>query len=148
MELRELIEDIKVFLYQNLHIPNSDYFHGKFAVFPGIELVDNYEVVGRGNTRLVIKRPNSNWVIKLPIREKGKEDNEMEYFLFKSGTRPAVQKAKCKLVYIKELPLLLMEFVIPIDSDFPQWAFQVDNKQVGKNRNGRIVAYDYAWLQR
>ena len=147
MKLRELIQEIKIFLQDNTQLANADFFSGRLELTT--DLIEGYAVIDRGNSRLVIQRPNHRWIIKIPIREKGIADNHTEFKYFKTNYRPIVQKAKCKLVNILEFPILIMEFVTPISSiPKPAWAAQIDNQQVGINRRGRIVSYDYAHLQR
>mgnify|MGYP003344102627 CR=1 FL=1 len=53
---------------------------------------------------------------------------------------------KCKIIEIRDIPILVMEYVKQLPyKDQPDWAAMIDGGQVGKNKKGNIVAFDYGW---
>ncbi len=72
-------------------------------------------------------------------------ENENEAERYKSGYWLKQHLlAKCKLIYVGGIPVLVMEFVKQIPyKEMPDWADFIDCGQVGYNRRGNIVAYDY-----
>lgn len=151
MTLRELLANLELFFSAHLDDPNADYFTAlDQKIVPGdATLIDGYEVLNRGNTRLVIRRPNSLWVWKIPIRPKGLIDNPREVDLYQRNVYPDARKAKCKLYTVARLPLLVMEYLtIELDYDVRRclapWSSHIDSHQIGLNRRGELKAYDYA----
>ena len=90
-----------------------------------------------GTTRLVVR--DVDWVIKLPINIEGEGCNYNEHEKYRSGDR---RLARCRLVG----NVLVMEYVThhpePIGK-LPSWCSFIDCCQVGYNRKGMLVAYDY-----
>jgi len=139
MELRALLTQINIWLrtitdaqYDEVlreiipnHLRNNDFLTENW----GTEMpeIDGYEIVGRGNTRLVIRRKGHNWILKIPVRAGGISDNCLEGKRYRINELPQVRKAKAND------PVIQM----------PAWAYHVDSEQVGINRRGQIVAFDY-----
>lgn len=94
--------------------------------------------VGYGRHRITF-RLNEKWVVKIPIHELGYSDNKYEYFKYTTN-RESIY-AKCRMIN----GVLIMEHVRPAVSyaNLPDWVYDIDSLQVGYNKNGRLVAYDY-----
>lgn len=102
----------------------------------GLEWLDT------GNSRAGYRR--GRWVYKVPINEKGTFDNwrEAKKYARTKGRDPNGEYARCRLL---KNGWLVMEYVEPLHPRFcPRWADFIDCQQVGTNRHGGIVAYDYA----
>jgi hypothetical protein len=94
-------------------------------------------------------------VVKLPRNFDGCTDNDWEGSVSnapESRNDPLhVQYPKTKLVYVDDIPVVFMERIESLTSRAieerfghePAWVFSVDGGQVGVNRHGRLVAYDY-----
>lgn len=103
-----------------------------------------------GRTRNAIDLGN-NWIVKLPRTERGIRDNEQEHDIssrFKVTNMKnleLIQYPKTRLVTTeKYIPVLFMEKVIKITTyELPHWTEQIDGRQVGYTKDGRLVAYDY-----
>ena len=89
---------------------------------------------------------NGRNVFKYPINDYGFHDNAWEYRKYSNRTDKSFPMARCRIIDIKEIPILVMEFVeqVPYGKDMPSWADFIDSQQVGWNKKGDIVAYDYA----
>lgn len=106
-----------------------------------------YKHVGEGRNRSAFLSPSGKNVVKVPLSTEGFEDNEREARYWKKQdaqfeTTDKIELARCRLFGV----FLVMEFVddnVTIDEK-PGWANYIDCEQIGKNRKGRIVAYDYA----
>ncbi len=98
--------------------------------------------IGEGRNREVFK--GKNVVIKFPKNDDGVLDNYSEFQTFKK--EKFEQHAKCRIVHIRDVPLLVMELIDTTMSikDLPSWATSYDCFQVGKNHKGDFKAYDYA----
>jgi len=110
--------------------------------------------VGEGRHRRVFRR--NNVVIKIPLNEEGIDANRREAYIYTcrdSSGYSYCKYAKCRL--IKDTDILMMEWAhypregitdergyIPY-KDMPDWAWRVDLFQVGYNRKGKAVTYDY-----
>jgi hypothetical protein len=98
-----------------------------------------------GRHRLAFLSPSGRNVVKVPINDFGVLDNGREST--KWGKRAEMWPlARCRL-FCDGL-LLVME-AVKIDpersfSDLPEWAGWIDCGQVGLNRKGEFVTYDYA----
>ena len=97
---------------------------------------------------------HGDFVIKVPLNEEGLHDNwrERSVWLRYGKTRGYIKYARCRLWG----PLLVMEYAkypgpgteedgyLPL-KNCPEWAYAVDCWQVGYNKSGEIVAYDYGF---
>lgn len=88
-----------------------------------------------------------NVVYKLAIRQEFECDNTSELFMFERygscGTF-----APCKLVSINGVDnVLVMRRLEPADEtdNLPEWVMSVDCQQVGYDKKGRLMAFDYAY---
>ena len=109
-----------------------------------------------GRTRNVFDL-GKGYVVKIPCSPGGEGDNDWEGSIFNGEDRDdlcAVQYPDRKrLVYVGKykIPILFMELVMPLTGDKiiklfgyePDWVRSVDGGQVGVNKHGRLVAYDY-----
>ncbi|MGG6242656.1 hypothetical protein ACQ4N7_28955 [Nodosilinea sp. AN01ver1] len=111
--------------------------------------------IGEGRHRLVFSYSDSE-VLKVPKNKNGIYDNLFEWNLYlKLGSKqiPCMPVlAKChSLKYIHKIPCVVMERVSPIKlshylGSIPSWANVIDRKQLGQNKAGVLVAFDYADL--
>ena len=100
--------------------------------------------IGTGRHRVAFG--NDRVVFKIPKNDNGFHDNAWEFRKYLKRTKDTLPLAKCRLIDIKNIPVLVMELVKPIPpkEKLPSWVDCVDCQQVGRNKNGDIVAYDYA----
>lgn len=99
--------------------------------------------IGVGTQRITFRW--KNWVFKVPRNYGGVNANEYEHSVGKANPN-APGYPITKLFYIKQIPILKMEYVDPInysDPESPEWAACFDCGQVGKTKKGKIVPYDY-----
>lgn len=122
-------------------------------------------LLGEGRNRQVWRR--GNYVFKFPLNQYGVSDNNHEAQVYQLSLRKKLycKYARCRLV----LPwgtVLVMEFAgypgpgsrpvtnaegkddptyhyISWKNNLPTWCNSIDCGQVGYNRAGKIVAYDY-----
>ena len=107
-----------------------------------------------GRTRNVFVMPNG-YVVKIPKNLDGFADNDWEGSVSNSeeslGSDDFVQYARTRLAYLDECPIVFMEEVVHASEKeiekrlgfVPDWVGSVDCGQVGFNRAGLLVAYDY-----
>ena len=92
--------------------------------------------------------------MKLPKNLDGCADNEWEGSVSNTeeskGNNDYVQYARTRLGYAKGFPVVFMEFVKHVDWKKcdallgpNNWTGSVDGGQVGFNKKGRLVAYDF-----
>ena len=106
----------------------------------------SFELVGSGRHRETWRR--GNCVIKIPLCNYGVEDNWQErklWLKYRTTDKDDVQYARCRLIANW---LLMMEYVEPYHrtkcfQDLPKWTHYIDCGQVGFNRRGKLLAYDY-----
>lgn len=106
--------------------------------------------VGRNRVTFMFR----TYVVKLPITCAGIGDNDWEGSVSNiPGEQGYVQYARTRLHYKGDMPILFMERVEPVSGKQivermgfePDWVYSVDCGQVGFNRAGRLVAYDYGY---
>ena len=103
----------------------------------------SFEWIGCGRNRTVFR--HGNWVIKVPLNDYGFADNDHEHRIFrKYGVEPnpdKVRYARCRMIG----QLLVMEHVDETSQRdaLPEWASYIGGNQVGLNRSGKWVAFDY-----
>ncbi|WP_461515582.1 hypothetical protein [Ralstonia sp. 121560039-2] len=107
-----------------------------------------------GRTRNVFQL-RDGYVVKLPKNFLGIKDNDWEGSVLNApgsvGSEWHVQYPRTRMATFDEVPVVFMEFVKPLSSQEvvsrfghePEWVMSVDGGQVGVNRAGRLVAYDY-----
>lgn len=104
-------------------------------------LQSKYEIVGLGRNRVVFR--DKDWVFKVPCNTNGVLDNENESSVYHSYRKNHLIKyARCKMCS----PYVLVMEYVDIDislNDMPDWAMSIDCQQVGRDRQGNIVAYDF-----
>ena len=112
----------------------------------------NYEPLGNGRHREVYLLPSKKFIVKIPINIDGALANIAEYKYWKNREvikeHYNVDLARCRLYQGSAFQdkLLVMEFIkdkLDNEKYLPSWAFKIDCSQVGRNRQGKIVAYDY-----
>jgi hypothetical protein len=103
-----------------------------------------------GRNRGVFVMPG-NYVVKIPKNGDGCTDNDWEGSISngEDSSEEDVQYARTRLFYYKEdnnlIPIVFMEYV-EYHCDYknqPDWVASVDCGQVGYNKKGRLVAFDY-----
>jgi hypothetical protein len=91
--------------------------------------------------------------LKLPYTDDGEEANRYEHAVYKRR-KVKERLAKCRLVKLYGLNCLLMEKVREMTEEevcehtaggHDYWIYTIDCEQVGYNRRGKIVAWDYAY---
>ena len=111
-------------------------------------LITKYgEPIGDGRNRIVFG--NEWYVFKIPRTASGFSENVLEHQYYRGRNAESFPMASCKLVHVCDIPILVMELVkeLPYDYDreeIPWWVDFIDCQQVGLNRAGNLVAYDYA----
>lgn len=110
-----------------------------------------FEYLGTGRHRAVWRC--KDYVVKMPINQGGIDSNLREASLWeRRGQDPYIHYARCHL--IPHSVILVMEYAQYLGSlsddtgyigltKVPEWAYAVDGWQVGYNKRGQIVAYDY-----
>ena len=93
------------------------------------------------------------YVVKVPRNFYGVIDNDWEGSVSNSEDCDPedVQYARTRLAYWKDVPIVFMEYVEYASNKeiaervghVPDWTMSVDCGQVGFNRKGCLVAYDY-----
>ena len=104
-----------------------------------------FKVVGQGRHRRGMLFPSGKYILKVPINTEGQQANEEEAERYQ--TDYSEKGARCRMIDYKGFPCLVMEAVKPnlySSSDCP-FLHEVDCGQVGMNRKGKIVAYDYSY---
>jgi hypothetical protein len=99
---------------------------------PGLKYLDS------GRHRSVFE--HRDWVIKVPLSDWGVLDNTREALAYKKDKE---HLARCRMLS----DLLVMEKVVPYTgakNKLPKWVDYIDCGQVGYNREGKLVAFDYA----
>jgi hypothetical protein len=97
------------------------------------------EWIGLGRHRAVFRRGHT--VVKVPVSIEGWHDNLREADRWRARAHPHL--ARCRLAG----PLLVMVWCERYDRPaelLPRWTDAIDCQQVGRTRQGRLVAYDYA----
>ena len=107
-----------------------------------------------GRNRNVFKL-SSRVVVKIPTCLDGFADNDWEGSLSNDGEyefdNGYVQYARTRLCYYKDVPIVFMEYISYAGEEEittrmgyePEWVMSVDSGQVGFNRLGHLVAFDY-----
>jgi hypothetical protein len=112
-------------------------------------LLEKYgEPIGAGRNRVVWKMRGSH-VIKLPRCDSGITDNDWEGSVSDPGFT-----ARTRLIYIHDIPIVVMEYVedvtlaqisehLGLPAGDIGWAGCFDSGQVGFNKSGTLLAYDW-----
>ena len=100
--------------------------------------------IGEGRGRRVFLLPSGKNVIKVPLNEDGIHDNMAEAFRFRKQRKAWFPLARCMMWG----QYLIMEYIEPVYGfgDLMKqynWVGMVDCCQVGYNRAGKLVAFDY-----
>lgn len=83
---------------------------------------------------------SGKYVLKIPRNECGIADN-----LHESCVSGIYHNARCRTINLFGTTCLVMEYLKPAgyEDDLPDWTGFVDCCQVGYNRNGKLLAYDF-----
>lgn len=125
------------------------------AVLEATLFYEHLEPLGQGATRKVWA--DSDWVYKLPLANHSLAHNSYSVAtqLIEGGAQKlgitGAPLAKAELVWYKSVPVVKMERVVPLDPKSIRAngkAFQLSrvaftDKQIGTNKAGELVAYDY-----
>lgn len=112
----------------------------EFIVFEG----ENHILLGQGSKRKVYVSKDRSYVIKIPMKPErlGIEENIVEANTYNKCSNSIY--AKCESVGNNWLK---MEYVEPAfltkQDNFPDWVSKIPEGQVGHNKDGKLVAYDY-----
>ncbi len=98
------------------------------------------EPLGAGRHRVAFGNPFV--VVKLPLISEGFLDNTWELDHFRRWKDP--HYARCRLLMVEQVPLLVMERLWLSQAPKPSWADFIDCQQVGQTPDGVWKAYDYA----
>lgn len=107
------------------------------------KLNEKYEYIGRGRNRIVFKSKSGKYVIKVPRNIEGNGDNFRETKKEDFG----FPVPKSRRIILDDFCCVIMEYVEHVsfkDTKAPSWVSWIDCGQVGHNRKGELVAYDYA----
>lgn len=107
------------------------------------KLNEKYEYIGRGRNRIVFKSKSGKYVIKVPRNIEGNGDNFRETKKEDFG----FPVPKSRRIILDDFCCVIMEYVEHVsfkDRKAPSWVSWIDCGQVGYNRKGELVAYDYA----
>ena len=148
-ECDNLEDEIKIFPFVALIFYYEKYnLCSKF--FLDIEkFKNNYDVIGIGQQRIVFKY-SDKYVIKLPLSPKGIVDNNNEVNFKTNNPNSEIKTAHCEIVNIDDVNCLKMEYVdhwsaiLHSSVELDNWCLDVDCLQVGFNKKGSLVAYDFA----
>lgn len=110
----------------------------------------SFQYLGSGRSRAVWR--HGNYVVKIPLNEAGIHDNIYERSVFQRRRQPRYDWghwARCRLLG----DILIMQYVDTdsfhyadmTSSPAYDWTYAIDGLQVGYNRFGQLVAYDYGW---
>lgn len=106
-----------------------------------------FQYLGDGRHRVVYR--HKDWVIKVPHNESGVQANLNEYNLFKRNKIDVNQRgveityARCRLLKNMFLVMEYVEDTPRTRQSRPNWSDFIDCRQVGLNRRGEYVAYDF-----
>jgi hypothetical protein len=113
-----------------------------------------YEYLGYGRHRQVYLTASHKYVIKFPYNDDGEQANWEEAYEYANRIgRSYFPLAKCRAFRYDGITCLIMEAVqepswgnddFEPSKDLPDWTRSVDLRQVGWNRRGELVAYDYS----
>ena len=135
-------------------------------LLPGLRnFIQDFPFINSGNSRAVFRK-NQDWVIKYPLSLKGILDNRREALFQKNYSFPL---AKAHFELVNGIQVLIMEFIEELEIvrpssfpdsnwaehtklkdskgnilDIPEWVHNVDCMQVGLDKKGRLVAFDFA----
>lgn len=120
---------------------------------------EGFTQIGSGCTRVTFGKPRVDYVIKLPSGSSSSYVNVNEV-KFAKNPKKGIKVAKCSLEILKGVPVVKMERVKPlvepaffgtarglrtiqrIQKSGERWITEVDCCQVGRTKDGRIVAFD------
>ena len=109
------------------------------------------QLMGQGRHRRSYLSASGKYVYKFPINVHGENANKEETTIYAADSEG--NKARCRLIWVQSLPVVIMEVVTPWWLDkrgqgqngdrLPDWIWAYDGGQVGFNRKGKLVAWDY-----
>lgn len=109
-------------------------------------LSKKYDLLSIGRNRIVFKLKSGNYVLKFPLSNNGETDNDWEGSVCINNEDPEeIQYPRTKWVCYEGFVCVVMDCINEniANYELPDWVSSVDNQQVGLNRKGRLVAFDY-----
>ena len=101
-----------------------------------------FKLIGTGSKRKVYLSDCGTFVIKIPHIDIGYKENKEEVEIYLKN--PDGNYAQC---WLMEDGNLRMEYVKPVyftnNENIPEWVYTIAEAQVGYNKSGKLVAYDY-----
>ena len=125
------------------------------------EPIPGWTLLGAGRSRATYvyarRGRESRIVVKVPLGQYGEQCNQSELTnrRFGYGSLKPEKLARCRLVWVHSVPVIVMTRVTPLRTPYrtdanyaydpvPDWAYSLDAEQCGTTPRGRIVAFDYA----
>ena len=103
-----------------------------------------FKLIGIGRNRKVYE--HGDYVIKVPLNKKGEADNMYEAETFKKeGDKGYIKYARCRLLK-NYLVMIKLKTDIGSNHKLSEWTDWVDCAQVGYDKKGNLLAYDYGWF--
>ena len=108
--------------------------------------------IGQGSGRRVFLSPSGRFVFKVPLQEWGLRANQREHQIYRYPKMGPdyLNRKRCARCRLAPSGVLVMELVrtgnavgARLAEDLPDWALRVESYQVGTNRAGDQVAYDF-----
>lgn len=116
------------------------------------KLKEKYTVLGVGRNRIVFLLKSGNYVLKFPLNDAGEGDNDWESSLETNKNDENndldfdVITHHTRWIEIEKFCCVIMEYIVPTtekDNNLPNWCKSVDCGQVGYNKDGILMAFDY-----
>lgn len=121
-----------------------------------------FAFLGEGNTRRVFLCPDKETVVKIPLGKWAESCNVIEAYNYQLGLKneDMPQIAPCSVERVRGGKVLFMERIAPMMtpsgfgsmsspedqesflSGLPWWVNEIDCFQVGRDKTGKIVAFD------
>lgn len=113
-------------------------------------LKEKYKCIGLGRNRIVFKLKSGNYVLKFPLGCAGEADNDWEGCVVSNKHKDTDQMKtpKTKWIRYKGFICVIMEYIEKTElpySELPSWCGYTDDKQVGFNKDGILLVYDFGY---
>lgn len=111
-------------------------------------LKEKYQCLGVGRNRIVFKLRSGNYVLKFPLGCSGEADNDWEGCIVTNKNKfpddkNRIRTPKTKWINYNGFICVLMEYLNEDIEIKPEWANRIDDGQVGVNKKGQILAFDF-----
>ena len=112
------------------------------------KVVEKYNLtyLGEGNTRQVYLTPSKNYVIKFG-NDWCNQSEAIAYERNREEFNGPCRFARCKYISLDGVDCLIMEYIKPETKSWRfllDWTSNIDCHQVGYDKRGKLVAYDFA----